>query len=74
MSNHPLLQLTLMRMREFLREPEAVFWSMIFPIAQEQSADTSDSPRSSALSSAGQVGTVGGATAAAVLAACRPAR
>jgi len=33
MSNHPLLQLTLMRMREFIREPEAVFWSMIFPIA-----------------------------------------
>jgi ABC-2 type transport system permease protein len=33
MSNHPLLQLTLMRMREFIREPEALFWSMIFPIA-----------------------------------------
>jgi ABC-2 type transport system permease protein len=33
MSNHPLFQLTLMRMREFIREPEALFWSMIFPIA-----------------------------------------
>ena len=33
MSNHPLFQLTLMRMREFLREPEALFWAMIFPIA-----------------------------------------
>lgn len=33
MSNHPLVQLTLMRMREFIREPEALFWSMIFPIA-----------------------------------------
>jgi len=33
MNNHPLLQLTLMRMREFLREPEALFWAMIFPIA-----------------------------------------
>ena len=32
MSNS-LLQLTLMRMRKFIREPEAVFWSMIFPIA-----------------------------------------
>src|SRR5690349_24937747 len=32
-ADHPLLQLTLMRMREFIREPEAVFWSMIFPIA-----------------------------------------
>jgi ABC-2 type transport system permease protein len=33
MSNHPLVQLTLMRMREFIREPEALFWSMIFPLA-----------------------------------------
>jgi ABC-type multidrug transport system permease subunit len=31
--HHPLVQLTLMRMREFIREPEALFWSMIFPIA-----------------------------------------
>ncbi|HEY2845844.1 MAG TPA: ABC transporter permease [Bryobacteraceae bacterium] len=30
---HPLVQLTLMRMREFIREPEALFWSMIFPLA-----------------------------------------
>ena len=28
----PLLQLTLARFREFLREPEAVFWSFVFPI------------------------------------------
>ena len=33
LADHPLAQLTLMRMREFIREPEAVFWSMIFPIA-----------------------------------------
>src|SRR5664279_3425910 len=33
MSNHPLVQLTLMRMREFIREPEALFWSMVFPLA-----------------------------------------
>ena len=32
-ADHPLAQLTLMRMREFIREPEALFWSMIFPIA-----------------------------------------
>src|SRR5690349_23637679 len=32
-TDHALVQLTLMRMREFIREPEAVFWSMIFPIA-----------------------------------------
>lgn|SRR5690242_9025644 len=33
MSEHPVVQLTLMRMREFIREPEALFWSMIFPLA-----------------------------------------
>jgi ABC-2 type transport system permease protein len=31
-SDHPLLQLTLTRFREFLREPEALFWVFIFPI------------------------------------------
>jgi ABC-type multidrug transport system permease subunit len=29
---HPLLQLTLVRIREFLREPEAVFWAVFFPV------------------------------------------
>src|SRR5580765_8443947 len=29
---HPLAQLTLMRVREFTREPEAVFWAVFFPI------------------------------------------
>ena len=32
-SEHSLFQLTLMRMREFIREPEALFWALIFPIA-----------------------------------------
>jgi ABC-2 type transport system permease protein len=32
-TDHGLVQLTLMRMREFIREPEALFWSMIFPLA-----------------------------------------
>jgi len=32
MKGHPLIQLTLMRMREFAREPEAVFWAVFFPI------------------------------------------
>src|SRR5512145_693640 len=27
-----LVQLTLVRLREFLREPEAVFWAFLFPI------------------------------------------
>src|SRR6476659_5736710 len=29
---HPLVELTTMRMREFLREREAVFWVFIFPV------------------------------------------
>jgi ABC-type multidrug transport system permease subunit len=29
---HPLVQLTLVRLREFLREPEAVFWAVVFPV------------------------------------------
>src|SRR5215216_2844346 len=31
-SLHPLIELTLMRVREFLREKEAVFWVFIFPV------------------------------------------
>ena len=31
-SLHPLFELTTMRMREFLREREAVFWVFIFPV------------------------------------------
>jgi ABC-type multidrug transport system permease subunit len=30
--DHPLTQLTLVRFREFVREPEALFWALIFPI------------------------------------------
>jgi len=29
---HPMAQLTLVRFREFIREPEAVFWTFVFPI------------------------------------------
>jgi ABC-type multidrug transport system permease subunit len=32
MSDHPLVQLTLVRLREFLREPEALFWVFGFPL------------------------------------------
>ena len=32
MRSHPLIQLTLMRFREFTREPEAIFWAFAFPI------------------------------------------
>src|SRR3954462_2887510 len=30
--NRAMVQLTLVRFREFIREPEAVFWTFIFPI------------------------------------------
>ncbi len=30
--SHSLVQLTLVRYREFIREPEAVFWVFVFPI------------------------------------------
>jgi ABC-type multidrug transport system permease subunit len=29
---HPLVQLTLVRAREFFREPEAIFWAVAFPV------------------------------------------
>src|SRR5687768_7294938 len=32
MPSHQLVELTLARFREFLREPEAVFWSFAFPV------------------------------------------
>src|SRR5918997_3181534 len=32
LAEHSLVQLTLVRFREFLREPEAVFWTFVFPI------------------------------------------
>lgn len=31
-SRLPLVQLTLVRIREFVREPEAVFWALLFPV------------------------------------------
>ncbi|MFB3854728.1 MAG: ABC transporter permease [Vicinamibacterales bacterium] len=31
-ASHPVVELTLARLREFLREPEAVFWVFVFPI------------------------------------------
>jgi ABC-2 type transport system permease protein len=29
---HPIAELTLARLREFVREPEAVFWTVVFPL------------------------------------------
>src|SRR6187402_444070 len=31
-ASHPLVELTLARLREIFREPEALFWAFIFPI------------------------------------------
>jgi ABC-2 type transport system permease protein len=31
-AHHPIVELTLMRLREFVREPEALFWTFVFPI------------------------------------------
>jgi ABC-type multidrug transport system permease subunit len=31
-ASHPLVELTLSRLREFVREPEALFWAFVFPI------------------------------------------
>ena len=32
MRDHALVQLILLRCREFLREPEAIFWNFAFPL------------------------------------------
>src|SRR5918992_1570408 len=29
---HPIVELSLARLREWVREPEAIFWAFIFPI------------------------------------------
>ena len=31
-ASHPLVELTSARLREFVREPEAIFWAVVFPI------------------------------------------
>ncbi len=31
-SDRSIVQLTLVRFREFMRQPEAVFWTFVFPI------------------------------------------
>jgi ABC-type multidrug transport system permease subunit len=31
-ARHPIVELTLARLREFVREPEALFWAFVFPI------------------------------------------
>jgi ABC-2 type transport system permease protein len=31
-AHHPIVELTMTRLREFVREPEALFWTFVFPI------------------------------------------
>lgn len=31
-AHHPIVEMTLARLREFVREPEALFWTFVFPI------------------------------------------
>lgn len=31
-THHPLIELTIIRLKEFLREPDAVFWVFVFPL------------------------------------------
>src|SRR5687768_18140901 len=31
-TRHPLVELTIVRLKEFLREPDAVFWVFVFPL------------------------------------------
>ncbi len=31
-THHPLVEMTLLRLKEFLREPDAVFWVFVFPL------------------------------------------
>jgi ABC-type multidrug transport system permease subunit len=31
-ASHPIVELTLARVREFFREPEAIFWAFVFPL------------------------------------------
>lgn len=32
LTRHPIVQLTLAKIREYLREPEAIFWVLVFPV------------------------------------------
>ena len=31
-ASHPFIELTLARLRELIREPEALFWAFVFPV------------------------------------------
>jgi ABC-2 type transport system permease protein len=60
---HPVIELTLTRVREFIREPEAVFWTFVFPIVMSLVMAMAFPSRSS---QPVPVGVTGGADAASV--------
>ena len=53
MPKHQLIELTLVRLREFLREPEAMFWSFLFPIVMTCALGVAFSSRTDAPISVG---------------------
>src|SRR3954454_12300283 len=61
-SDHPLVQLTRVRYREFFREPEAVFWVFIFPVLLAAGLGIAFRNRAAERTSAGVVNTGPAAT------------
>ncbi len=61
-ASHPLVELTLARLREFVREPEALFWAFLFPIVMSLMLAVAFPGRSGAV----RVGVVAGPESAAV--------
>jgi ABC-type multidrug transport system permease subunit len=68
---NPLVQLTLARLREFVREPEALFWAFVFPIIMSVALAVAFPSRGARPV---PIGLVPGADAAAVRAALGAAR
>ena len=62
--NSSMVQLTLVRFREFIREPEAVFWTFIFPILLAAGLGIAFRQRGP---DKAQIGVVGGSASAASL-------
>lgn len=58
---HQLVEMTLVRLREYLREPEALFWSFLFPILMTCALGVAFSSSGSARIIAGVVETPGSA-------------
>src|ERR1700752_4957045 len=67
MRDHPLVQLTLARMREFYREPEAIFWVFGFPVVLAFALGIAFRNRGPGELKVGVLRGAGGSAAAAVL-------